>query len=167
MLRFGLVIAAIIIFLDQLSKWAFMEKIFGLSYVDPAPRLMWAESVQMTPFFNLVTVWNRGVSFGILSNDSPYGPWALSLLALALTAGLVVWLRKIDTKWLGLAVGLVIGGAIGNVLDRLRFGAVFDFLDFHVMGYHWPAFNVADSCIFIGVGLILCDGLFASKKITT
>lgn len=167
LLRFGLIVAGVIVFLDQLSKWLLLEKLFGLSYFNPVSGFPWADSVDVTSFFNLVTVWNRGVSFGMFSNDSQYGPWALSILALGISLGLVVWLRKIETKWMALALGLVIGGAVGNVADRIRFNAVFDYLDFHVMGYHWPAFNVADSAIFIGVGLILCDGLFARKNITT
>ncbi len=167
MLRLGLIIAAVSFGLDQFSKWVLMEKLFGLSYVNPAPGFPWADGVTVTSFFNLVTVWNRGVSFGMFSNDSPYGPWVLSALSLVIAIGLVVWLRKVDTKWMALALGLVIGGALGNIVDRLRFNAVFDYLDFHMIGYHWPAFNVADASIFIGVGLILCDGLFASKKNTT
>jgi signal peptidase II len=79
-------------------------------------------------------------------------------------AALVVWLRKAETRTLAVALGLVIGGAVGNVIDRLRFGAVFDFLDFHALGWHWPAFNLADSAISVGVGLLLIDTLSAGRR---
>ena len=162
MLRYGLGIAALSVVLDQLSKWGMLSGLFGLPFWAPDQKFAWAPGVEVTSFFNLVTVWNRGVSFGLFSNDSQMGPWLLSAMALAISIALVIWLRKAETRWLATALGLVIGGAIGNVIDRMRLGAVYDFLDFHAFGYHWPAFNVADMTIFIGVGLLLLDGIFAS-----
>jgi len=81
-------------------------------------------------------------------------------LAAVIVAGLSVWLWKSGNRWSGAATGLVIGGAIGNVVDRLQYGAVVDFLDFHVAGYHWPAFNVADSAICVGAGMLILETLF-------
>jgi signal peptidase II len=91
-------------------------------------------------------------------------PWVLSGLALGVVIGLLFWLRQSEHPLVATGLGLVIGGAIGNVIDRFRYGAVVDFLDFHLAGYHWPAFNVADAGICIGAGLILVDGLLAPRR---
>ncbi len=166
MFKIGLIIAIISSLLDQLSKWWFLEKTFALEYFNPIANFSLANGIHILPFFNLVTVWNKGVSFGILSNDAQMGAWLLAAMASIVVIILLFWLRKITTIWMASALGFIIGGAIGNIIDRLHFNAVFDYFDFHAMGYHWPAFNVADCFIFIGVGLILCDGLFAKKAIT-
>lgn len=153
MLRLGFVIAILIVAFDQLTKWWVLADL-----MDP-PQI-----VAVTSFFNLVLVWNRGVSFGLFDSDSHWGPILLSALALAISAVLVVWLRRVGGRLPAVAIGMVLGGAVGNVIDRIRFGAVVDFLDFHAFGYHWPAFNVADSAISIGVGLLLYDGLFENRR---
>ena len=133
---------------DQLSKYYWLE-IVHLGAVSP---------VQVTPFFNLVMVWNHGISFGMFSrHDAAY---ALIALALAIVGFLLWWVRTLQTRNEILAVGLIIGGAMGNVIDRLRFGAVADFFDLHAFDYHWPAFNIADSCIFIGVVLLCWESMF-------
>jgi signal peptidase II len=139
--------------LDQATKWWILE-----SVMQP-PRVM-----PVTPFFNLVMVWNRGVSFGMFNQDSAYNAWIFTALALAISAVLVVWMWRADNRLIGVAIGLIVGGALGNAVDRLRFGAVADFLDFHVMGYHWPAFNVADAGISIGAVLLLADALFSRPE---
>jgi len=115
-------------------------------------------------FFRLVIVWNPGVSFGFLGGEQALPPWVLSLVAVAVCVGLFVWLRRVDRPLIGWGIGLVMGGAIGNVIDRARWGAVFDFADFHVGQWHWPAFNVADSAIVVGVGLMLVDSLLGEKQ---
>lgn len=148
----GLGLACVVIVLDQLSKWAIM----GLMR---PPRV-----IEITSFFNLVVGWNRGVSFGLFNNDSPLNAWVLVVVALVIVAVLMIWLSKTDRLPLGLALGLVIGGAIGNVIDRLRFGAVFDFLDVHAFGFHWPAFNVADSAITVGALVLVADSLFVHPE---
>lgn len=148
----GLSLATLIILLDQISKWVI------LNIVMVPPR-----TIPVFPSFNLTLVYNPGVSFGQMDW---LGPWALSALALAISAALVVWLRKAETRLLAMALGIIIGGAIGNVIDRIRFKAVVDFLDFYIPGTgwpHWPAFNVADSAIVVGVGLIILDGLIAER----
>jgi signal peptidase II len=153
MLRLGLTVALASLALDQLGKWA------ALAWLDPAdPPLM------VTAFFNLVLVWNRGVSFGMFNSSGALAPWLLSGVALAVVIGLVVWLRRNDQLLTAFGLGLVIGGALGNVIDRIRFGAVIDFLDFHLAGYHWPAFNLADAAICIGALLMLADGLLARRR---
>ena len=153
MTRFGLVLALVVVVLDQVSKWWILAGVMNPPTVIP-----------VTPFFNLVLVWNRGVSFGLLNQASAWIPWLLSALAAAICAGLVVWLRRADGRWLATALGLVIGGAVGNLVDRLRHGAVVDFLDVHAGGYHWPAFNVADAAITVGVGVLLIDALIADRN---
>ncbi len=155
-LRSGLLLAALVIGFDQLVKWA------ALDWFDFA-----TNPVTVTPFFNLVLVWNRGVSFGMFSQAGASGPWILSGLALAVVFGLLYWLRQAETRLIVVGLALVIGGALGNVIDRIRFGAVVDFLDFHIADYHWPAFNTADSAIFVGAGLLLLDGLLSVERRTT
>ncbi|MFK7867299.1 MAG: signal peptidase II [Alphaproteobacteria bacterium] len=108
---------------------------------------------QVNGFFNLVLVLNSGVSFGFLRELGQYNAYILSLLAGAITLFLFIWLirEKAPSLFIHLALGSAIGGAIGNIIDRVRFGAVVDFVDLHAFGYHWPAFNVADSAISIAM----------------
>ncbi len=152
-LRFGLGLALLVVLADQLSKWWMLTQV-----MDP-PR-----QIEVTSFFNLVLAWNRGVSFGLFNEQGAALPWILSGLAVLVVAGLIWWLRTLDRRLPAAALGLVIGGAIGNVIDRVRFGAVGDFLDVHVAGYHWPAFNLADGAITVGVVLLIFDGLFVEPK---
>jgi signal peptidase II len=152
MTRFGLLYALAVVVLDQVTKWWILAGVMNPPTVIP-----------VTPFFNLVLVWNRGISFGVLNQASAWVPWVLSAVALAICVGLFIWLRRVDGKLLATALGLVIGGALGNLVDRLRFGAVVDFLDVHAAGFHWPAFNVADAAITIGVGILLIDALIAGR----
>jgi len=100
----------------------------------------------------------------MLDGLGPLAPWLLSGVALAVVVTLLFWLRRSEHAMLAVGLGLVIGGALGNVVDRARYGAVVDFLDFHVAGWHWPAFNFADAGICIGAGLILVDGLLAPRR---
>jgi signal peptidase II len=151
--RIGIATALVVIVLDQATKWWIVERVMQ------PPRV-----ISLTSFFNLVMGWNRGVSFGLFNQDSPNNAWVLSALALAITAGLLVWLWRIERRGLALALGLMVGGALGNVIDRVRFGAVADFLDFHAFGWHWPAFNVADTGISVGAALIVLDSLFDGRE---
>lgn len=118
------------------------------------------ESVAVTSFFNLVLVMNPGASFSFLADAGGWQRWFFIMLALAISAWLVVIIRRhAAEKLMPTALALVLGGALGNVIDRVRFGAVVDFLDFHVAGWHWPAFNVADSAITVGVILLVWQQL--------
>lgn len=152
MIRLGLATAVVVLVLDQITKWLVLD------YVMQPPRV-----IEVTSFFNFVMVWNQGVSFGMFAHEAELVRWALIAVSLAITGFLVNWLRKADKSLVALALGMVIGGAIGNVVDRLRFGAVADFLDFHLLGYHWPAFNVADAGIMVGVVLLIYDSLFGRR----
>jgi signal peptidase II len=147
MVRLGLVVAAVILVADQATK------LWILDLMQPPRR------IEVTGFFNLVLVWNPGVSFGLFgSGASAWQPWLLSAFATIVAGGLVYWLYTGQhTRGPALGIGLIVGGAIGNVIDRVRFGAVVDFVDLHAGGWHWPAFNVADSAIVVGVGLLLLD----------
>jgi signal peptidase II len=144
----ALPLAAAVVVLDQLSKW------WILGLMDP-PR-----EIALAPFFNLVLAWNRGVSFSLFHSGAAYAPYILSAVALAVVAGLLWWLGRMERPLPILAIGLVVGGALGNVIDRLYHGAVVDFLDVHAVGWHWPAFNLADSAITLGVAGLVIDGLF-------
>lgn len=115
--------------------------------------------IPLTGFFNLVTVWNKGTSFSLISNHHEVMPFVLAALALGICIWLNRWLHKAENRLEGIALGMVIGGAIGNVVDRLLHGAVFDFLDFHYAGWHWPAFNMADCAVVVGVALLVLGGL--------
>ncbi len=148
----GLLAALVVLVLDQATKW------WIVAVVMQPPRI-----IEVTPFFNLVMGWNTGVSFGIMTESNAI---FLSLVALAVVAGLLVWLKKADRVLIALAIGLIIGGALGNVIDRLHYGAVADFLDFHLGGAHWPAFNVADSGITVGAAILLFDSLFGKDETT-
>lgn len=124
------------------------------------------QRIEVLPFFNLVEVWNRGISFGIF-NQLAYGQWLLSGMAIAISLILLRWLWRTDNRLTAAALGLIIGGAVGNTIDRLRFGAVADYIDFHAYGQHWPAFNFTDTAIFIGVCLLVLKetNIFPRAKI--
>lgn len=153
MLRLGLGIAGSVTLLDQATKWLILAQVM----VPP-------KTIEVLPVFSIVLVWNRGVSFGLFDSTSSWTPVLLSAFAVAVSLVLLFWLRRVEQRLLAIAIGLVVGGALGNVVDRLRYGAVADFLDLHIGAYHWPAFNVADSAIAVGVVLILIDGLFARRR---
>lgn len=148
----GLLVAGLVIVLDQLSK------IMVFEYLSKS-----APVVEVCSFFNLVSAWNTGVSFSMFNDLGGSGVYILSLFSLFVVGFLIYWLSKECGKYMRISLGFVIGGALGNVIDRLRLGAVYDFLDVHIGIHHWPAFNVADSFICIGAVLIVCDGFFNSK----
>lgn len=153
-LRFGLCVAAAIVALDQVTKWLVLAIL-----MQPAPHV-----IEVAPFFNFVLVWNTGISFGVLSGVTEWMPYALSVVAFGIMIYLILWLGRAERWLVAGGLGLVIGGAVGNVVDRLRFGAVADFLDVHAFGWHFWAFNVADAAISIGVALLIIDGLFRSTE---
>jgi signal peptidase II len=155
MLVRGLAAAVAVAVLDQLSKAAVLGFFAGRAF---------GAHERITPFFNLVLTYNRGMSFGLFNNGAGVNALLFSLVAASIVAVLVYWLSRVDSPFLAVAIGLVIGGAIGNVIDRVRFGAVVDFLDFYLGSWHWPAFNVADSAICIGVAAMLLDGLLLRRE---
>lgn len=149
----GASLAAATVLCDQLHK-AWMIQLFDGS----------RNKIAVTPFFDLVLVWNRGVSYGLLKQDSDAGRWALTGFALAAALALIFWLARLQTRLAASAVGLIIGGALGNAIDRLHYGAVADIFSFHVAGFNWYVFNLADAAIVAGVGGLLYNSLKSSHK---
>ncbi len=155
----GLSIAVLVAALDQVSKWW----ILALMQARPPGE----RAIPLAPFLDIVLVWNRGVSFGLFNNDAGFNALIFTGVAAVIVVLLLVWLARSHDALIGLGIGLVIGGAVGNVIDRLRFSAVVDFIDVHVAGWHWPAFNVADSAICIGVGCMVIDSLLGRRELRT
>jgi signal peptidase II len=147
-------LAALVIVLDQLSKYWVLE-VFRL------PERLQAE---VLPFFYLTMVWNQGVSFGLLKAEVDLARWGLVLFSTTVAIGLAFWARRVTRPLLAVALGLIMGGALGNMIDRVRFGAVADFLDFsRLVPFPW-IFNVADSAITIGVALLILDSFRPHPK---
>ncbi len=148
----GLLAAGAALLADQGTK---LLMLYGFGFAE----MKAIEHVQVLPFFNLVMVWNRGVSYGLFPAEGPVGTAILSLFSLAAVAGLGWWLWHSTREALGFGLGLVIGGAVGNLLDRLIHGAVADFFHFYAFSYDWYVFNVADAAITLGVIALLYDAL--------
>lgn len=146
----GIIVALLVIGADQFSKYMVLNWLLGESV-----------GIRYSDFFNVVRAWNTGVSFSMLNDYGKLGAYILSGIAIVIVVTLVYWLKSEKDRMLQLALGLIIGGALGNVIDRLRFGAVFDFLDFHLGESHWPAFNIADSCICVGAGIIILQAIIS------
>jgi len=150
--RWALLFVVALIAVDQALKRVMLGLVF-----DPP------EIVSVTSFFNLVPVWNRGISFGLFGGAET-SRWILVALALVIVAMLLVWLARSGQGLVRFALLLVIGGALSNVIDRVIYGAVVDFIDIHGFGWHWPAFNIADMAIVVGTAMLLYDGLFGSPR---
>ena len=148
---FGL--AGLVIVLDQISKWLVLNHIqFG-------------ESIYVAPFWNWVLTFNPGAAFSFLADQPGWQRWFFTLLALGVSAWIALELKKHpQQKLLSLALTLIMGGALGNVIDRVRFGAVVDFIQWHAAGFYWPAFNIADSAITVGAVLLVFEQLTAAGK---
>ena len=146
-------LAGLVVIFDQLSKWLVLENIhFG-------------ETIYVAPFWNWVLTYNPGAAFSFLADQPGWQRWFFTVLALAVSGWIALELRKsVHNKLLSLALALVMGGALGNVIDRIRFGAVVDFIQWHAAGYYWPAFNVADSAITVGAILLVFSTLTATDK---
>jgi len=128
--------------------------------------LQYAQPVYVLPVFDLTLLYNRGAAFSFLANESGWQRWFFTLIAMGVSAALTVWLMKLkpSERMLSAALALVIGGALGNLYDRLVYGHVVDFLHFHWGESYFPAFNIADSAITLGAGLLLIDSVFLEKK---
>ncbi len=150
-LRIGLIAALVVLVADQLSKYLIVAHLGPLA---PDMRYM-----TFLPFMNFILVANHGVTFGMFNNNGTANAIIFAVIAGAIVVGLTFWLRKVQRWYVAVAVGMIIGGAIGNALDRVRFGAVVDFIDFFIGGWHWYTFNVADAGICVGVAILLLDSL--------
>ncbi|MBT3071340.1 signal peptidase II [Rhodomicrobium sp. Az07] len=150
----GLVFAGATLIVDQ------VQKAWTIAFFQSGE----TAKVTVAPFFDIVLVWNRGVSYGLFKQDSAAGQWLLIGFALAAALVLFLWLAHMQTRLSAAAVGLVIGGALGNAIDRMQYGAVADFFSFHVGSFYWYVFNLADVAIVAGVGALLYDSLKSSHK---
>jgi signal peptidase II len=146
-------IAAIVVVLDQITKIAITRAFtFG-------------ESLPITSFFNLVLTYNKGAAFSFLASESGWQRWLFTAIAVAAALFITYLLKRHPgQRFFCAALALILGGAVGNLIDRVLYGHVIDFLDFHVNNWHWPAFNVADSAIFVGAAMFIIDELRRVKK---
>jgi signal peptidase II len=150
----GLGIAALVVLADQAHKaWMLYVYDIGAKGI-----------VTIAPFFDLVLVWNRGISYGLLPQESMLGRLGLILFAVAASIALAVWLARATSPLAASAIGLIIGGAVGNAIDRIVYGAVADFFSFHAFGFDWYVFNIADVAIVAGVVGLLYDSVFGGHK---
>lgn len=150
----GFTTALITLVLDQVTK-LYTLFVFDLPVKEP---------VEFAPFVNLIVVWNRGISYGLFQQDSNWGRWILIVVSILASIGLSVWIRRTRAKLLALSLGLIVGGAIGNVIDRLAYGAVFDFIQFQIGNWSWYVFNVADAAIVAGVIGLLYDSFVLEAR---
>lgn len=148
-------ITALILVADQVTKLWILNNI-----------ALMMDRIEVTSFFNIVHVRNYGAAFSFLADHSGWQRWFFTTIAIVISALLLVLLKKqpVQMKRVNIAFALIIGGALGNVIDRIRLGSVVDFLDFHVAGWHWPAFNVADSAIVVGALLMILDSILSGKE---
>ena len=145
------VLAAVVIVLDQVSKQIVLANI------------AYGETIYVAPFWNWVLTFNRGAAFSFLASEEGWQRWFFTVLALGVSGWIVFMLRShAGQKLLSLALALIMGGALGNVIDRIRFGAVVDFIQWHIAGFYWPAFNIADSAITVGAVLLVFSTLTAT-----
>jgi signal peptidase II len=149
-----LLLTAAVIGLDQWSK----------RLIEVALHL--AETRYVLPVFNIVRAHNRGVAFSMFAAAAGWQRWVFSALAVGVSVALITWLRRLerDAALLAAALALILGGALGNVIDRLRLGYVVDFIQVHWEQHYFPAFNIADSAITIGAGVLLLDALLSSRR---
>ncbi|WP_083540983.1 signal peptidase II [Photobacterium sanguinicancri] len=126
----------------------------------------WPNRIELLPFFNLLYVHNYGAAFSFLSDAGGWQRWFFTAIALGVCSLLVFWMRRspAENRLANSAYALIVGGALGNLFDRMYHGFVVDFLDFYVGNSHWPAFNIADSAICIGAAMIIIEGFIADKK---
>ncbi|HYM73950.1 MAG TPA: signal peptidase II [Stellaceae bacterium] len=153
----GIGSAAAVVAIDQVGKHLVLQHFGTLACVN--------RSEAVTGFFDLVSTCNRGMSFGLFNSGQGLSVPLFTIAAAVIVAILIFWLSRVNSDMLASAIGLIIGGAIGNVIDRLRFGGVVDFLYFHLGSWYWPAFNLADSAICIGVLVMLFEGLLSRRPV--
>lgn len=154
-----LLLIVILIFLDLFTKNLSFSYVKKIATENDLPFYM----VEITNFFNLVIVWNKGVSFGMFSNLE-HAKYFIFLINIAIITYLFIWFYKNQKLYINFALSFILSGAFGNLIDRVINGAVADFLDFHLFGYHWPAFNLADSLVFIGVFMLIFENQFTKKN---
>jgi lipoprotein signal peptidase len=145
--KLGLIAALVVLGADQGSKY------WILNVLDLPDR----HQVVLLPVLNLTMVWNQGVTFGLLNGLGSWSHFVLAGIALCVVAALSLWLRRVDNAYAALAIGAIAGGAVGNVIDRLRYGAVVDFIHAHIGDWSWYVFNIADAAIVCGVCMLILE----------
>ena len=142
-------LAVVVVILDQLTK-----------YVASASLEMY-QPIAVMPMLNWTLMHNPGAAFSFLANESGWQRWFFSVIAIVVSVVIVLWIKRLEQheKWQAIALALILGGALGNVIDRIWLGYVVDFIDVYYEQWHWPAFNIADSAIFIGVAMIIIDSV--------
>lgn len=148
-LRFGIALAASVFLADQALK---LFVLYGLG-------LQLGQPIEVTPFLDLSLVYNRGISYGLFQQDGELGRWFLVALKLAAAVLFAVWMARAPSRIVAASLGLLIGGALGNALDRVVYGAVIDFVSLHAAGWRWYVFNLADAAIVAGVAGLLYDAV--------
>jgi signal peptidase II len=152
--RLGFLVALITLAADQAAK---LYLLFGYD-------LPLREPLVVAPFLELIVVWNRGISYGLFQQHTDLGRWALLAISVAAAVGLSLWMARATSRLLAACLGLIVGGALGNAIDRLAYGAVFDFVHVHVGSFSWYVFNIADAAIVAGVIGLVYDSLAADKR---
>ena len=152
--RIGLWTGLATLALDQVTK------LYTLFVYDLPVR----EPVRLAPFLDFIVVWNRGISYGLFQQNTEIGRWVLVAVSLAAALALSIWIRRTDGRLLAASLGLIVGGAIGNAIDRVAYGAVFDFIHIHIGSFSWYVFNVADAAIVAGVAGLLYDSFVLEKR---
>lgn len=140
-------LSAVVFVLDQITKWLAVDA------------FVLYERMEILPFFNLTLAHNYGAAFSFLADHGGWQRWFFTVIAGGVSVALIVWLKRVPKNdwWIAMALALILGGALGNVYDRVLLGYVVDFLDFHWAGYHFPAFNIADSGITVGAAMMIFD----------
>jgi lipoprotein signal peptidase len=150
----GLTVSLVVMAADQASKWWILNVI----------HLPEIGQIVLLPVLNLTMVWNRGVTFGLLNGFGAWSHLLLAAVALGVVAALVVWLRRAESRLVAIALGAIVGGALSNVIDRLRFGAVVDFIHAHAGDWSWYVFNLADAAIVCGVAALVLENLLPGAR---
>ncbi len=154
--RLSIIVALATLALDQASK-LYLLFVFDLFLHEP---------VALGPFVELIVVWNRGISYGLLQQDTDLGRWLLTIFSIAVAIGLAVWMLRTPHRLLAASLALIVGGAIGNAIDRIAYGAVFDFVHVHVGTFSWYVFNIADAAIVAGViGLVYDSFVLEGRRV--
>jgi signal peptidase II len=152
--RLGFALAALTLVADQATK------LYTLFVFDLPVR----EPVRLAPVLDLIVVWNRGISYGLFQQHTELGRWVLTLVSVLAAVALSLWIRRTASAWLAASLALIVGGALGNAIDRVAYGAVFDFIHFHVGSFSWYVFNVADAAIVAGVAGLLYDSFVLDRR---
>lgn len=154
--RLAVIIAVVIFVIDQATKLTFLY-LYDLRIHAP---------LVLAPFAELIVVWNRGISYGLFQQETEFGRWMLVVVSIGASIGLGIWMMRTPARLLAASLALIVGGALGNAVDRIAYGAVFDFVHLHFGSFSWYVFNVADAAIVAGVVGLLYDSLVLEPRRT-